>query len=107
MSRAVRRHPATGKAGRGGGTRPPIVRPGTARRPQRDAGEGRGLLGLIRPRWAEEIVSELRKVTWPTREETWNLTVVVLVVATAFGVFLGGVDMFFNWAIEQTLLRSP
>ncbi len=59
----------------------------------------------MRPRWAEDIVSELRKVTWPTREETWNLTVVVLIVAAAFGFFLGGVDMFFNWAIDNTLFR--
>jgi preprotein translocase SecE subunit len=47
----------------------------------------------------------LRKVTWPSREDTWYLTFVVLVVATAFGIFLGGVDMFFNWAIDNTLLR--
>ena len=52
-----------------------------------------------------EIISELRKVTWPSREETWYLTVVVLVVAGVIGLFLGGVDMFFNWAINQTLLR--
>jgi len=62
-------------------------------------------MGLLRPHWAEEIISELRKVTWPSREETWNLTLVVVVVAAAFGVFLGGVDMFFNWAIDNTLLR--
>ena len=51
-------------------------------------------------------MSELRKVTWPTREETWNLTVVVLIVASAFGFFLGGVDMFFNWLIDNTLFRE-
>ena len=74
-------------------------------RPQREVREGRGLAGLLRPRWAEDIVGELRKVTWPSREDTWYLTFVVLVVATAFGIFLGGVDMFFNWAIDNTLLR--
>ena len=62
-------------------------------------------MGLLRPRWAEDIIGELRKVTWPSREETWYLTVVVLIVAGAAGVFLGGVDMFFNWVIENTLLR--
>jgi preprotein translocase subunit SecE len=30
---------------------------------------------------------------------------VVLVVATAFGIFLGGVDMLFNWVIDNSLLR--
>lgn len=62
-------------------------------------------MGILRPRWAEEIISELRKVTWPSMEDTRYLTFVVLVVASAFGVFLGGIDMFFNWAIENTLLR--
>ena len=62
-------------------------------------------MGILRPRWAEEIISELRKVTWPSMDDTRYLTFVVLVVATAFGVFLGGIDMFFNWAIDNTLLR--
>lgn len=104
MSRATRRHPAAAtKQGRQRPVRP--AAPGTARRPQREAGEGRGVMGLLRPRWAEEIVSELRKVTWPSWEDTRYLTFVVLVVATAFGLFLGGVDMFFNWVIENTLFR--
>jgi len=44
-------------------------------------------------------------VTWPTREETLNLTLVVIVVSVVAGAFLGGVDMFFNWFINHTLLR--
>jgi preprotein translocase subunit SecE len=104
MSRAMRRHPVVDtKPGRP--SRAPALRPG-ARQPQRAAREkSRGVLGLLQPHWAMEIISELRKVTWPTREETWYLTVVVLVVAGAVGLFLGGVDIFFNWAIERTLLR--
>jgi preprotein translocase subunit SecE len=50
-------------------------------------------------------MSELRKVSWPTREETINLTIVVVVVAAALGLFLGGVDYVFNWIMERTLLR--
>ncbi len=105
MSRAIRRHPVSAKAARRKGRRPPSVRPAPVRRPQRETREGRGLTGLLRPRWAEDIVGELRKVTWPTREDTWYLTFVVVVVSAAFGVFLGGIDMFFNWAIDHTLLR--
>jgi preprotein translocase subunit SecE len=73
--------------------------------PRREARESRGAAGLLRPRWAEDIISELRKVTWPSREDTQYLTFVVVVVAVAFGVFLGGIDMFFNWFIDNTLLR--
>ncbi len=102
MNRALRRHPAAAKPGTEQKT--PLLRTGGGRRPPA-AKESRGLRGLLQPRWAVEIISELRKVTWPSREETWYLTVVVLVVAGAVGLFLGGVDMFFTWAINRTLLR--
>jgi preprotein translocase subunit SecE len=64
-----------------------------------------GLRGLLSPQWFRDVMSELRKVTWPTRQETINLTIVVLVVAAALGIFLGGLDYVFNWVIENTLLR--
>ena len=106
MSRALRRHPAAGKSGRKQRAQArALPRPGTARRPQRETGEGRGVASLFQPRWATDIISELQKVTWPSREDTWYLTLVVLIVTIAFGIFLGGVDMFFNWAIDNSLLR--
>jgi preprotein translocase SecE subunit len=100
MSRALRRHPLVTKPTKKGGVRPGLRRPG--REPGRQKGSR---LSFLRPRWAEDIVSELRKVTWPTAEDTRNLTFVVIVVAAAVGIFLGGVDMFFNWFIENTLFR--
>ncbi len=105
MSRAARRHPGATKATGQRVKRPAALRPAPARRQQHEVAEGRGITGLLRPRWAEDIVGELRKVTWPSREDTQYLTFVVLVVAAAFGIFLGGVDIFFNWAIDNTLLR--
>jgi preprotein translocase subunit SecE len=35
-----------------------------------------------------KVVAELRKVVWPTREETIRLTIVVLLVSVAIGTFL-------------------
>jgi preprotein translocase SecE subunit len=100
MSRALRRHPvaAKPKAGR----RRPVVVPRQAARPP--AGP-RGLLGLLRPRWAEDIIGELRKVTWPSMADTRYLTIVVILVAASVGLMLAGIDLFFNWFIEHTLLR--
>ena len=57
------------------------------------------------PAWLDDIWSELKKVTWPTREETAYLTMVVIVVAVAVGVLLGGVDILFSWVIDQLLLE--
>ncbi len=60
------------------------------------AGRGRrggptSIVGFVR-----DIRSELRKVTWPTTRETTNLTVVVLALSIAVGLFLGGVDFIFQ-----------
>jgi preprotein translocase subunit SecE len=63
---------------------------------------GRSGLGL--PRFATEIVSELRKVVWPTREDVVYLTVVVVVVTLILGAVLGAIDIGFGWFIEKTLL---
>jgi preprotein translocase subunit SecE len=57
------------------------------------------------PRYPREIVSELRKVTWPTREETTRLGFAVIVVSIAMGIALGGIDLGFNWLVDNTLLK--
>jgi preprotein translocase SecE subunit len=38
------------------------------------------------------VRSELRKVAWPTQRETINLTIVVIALSIAVGLFLGGFD---------------
>ncbi len=52
-----------------------------------------------------DILNELRKVAWPSREDTMHLTVVVVVVAVMIGAALGGLDIGFGWLIDRTLLR--
>lgn len=47
-------------------------------------------------RWIRETRGELRKVTWPTREEAIQLTKVVLAVTFAMSAFLGFLDWLFN-----------
>jgi preprotein translocase subunit SecE len=51
-------------------------------------------------RYIEESWSELKKVTWPTPRQTWNLTVLVFVVSAAIGVFIFGVDALFTSAFK-------
>jgi len=42
-----------------------------------------------------EVVAELKKVTWPTREETIKLTAVVIAISVIVGAFIGGLDSMF------------
>jgi preprotein translocase subunit SecE len=60
---------------------------------------------LFRPAWITDIISELRKVTWPSREEVGYLSFVVIVVSLVVGAILGIADLGFGWLIEQTILR--
>ena len=48
-------------------------------------------LGFVR-----EVMGELRRVTWPTRDETMRLTLMVIAVSAAVGIFLGAIDMGFT-----------
>ena len=102
MSRAIRRHPPAAKAKPG---RRPVVVPPAPKALRQAPRQRRGFLAFLRPRWLEDIISELRKVTWPTRQDTVHLTFVVVVVSVAVGLALAGVDLLFNWLIENTLLR--
>tara|TARA_Y100000815_G_C13268573_1_gene472098 strand:- start:850 stop:1083 length:234 start_codon:yes stop_codon:yes gene_type:complete len=43
-----------------------------------------------------DIINELRRVTWPSRQETVRLTIMVLTVAIIVGIFLGIVDAIFS-----------
>jgi preprotein translocase subunit SecE len=46
-------------------------------------------------RYLKETRAELRKVSWPTREQATNLTLIVLAVTVAMAIFLGAVDFIF------------
>ena len=52
-------------------------------------------------KFISETRGELRKVSWPTRREAINLTVVVILIMVIMALFLGGLDVaffrFFDW----------
>lgn len=50
-------------------------------------------------RYLDESWSELKKVSWPTRQQTINLTVLVLVVSFIVGVFISFFDLIFTQAL--------
>jgi len=50
-----------------------------------------------------EVWSELRKVHWPTRKETYAATVVVVVVTLLVAVYLGLVDYAISLVVRAVL----
>ena len=66
-------------------------------KPQKNQGENaltRFSEGISR--YYRETRGELRRVTWPTREESQRLTGVVIAVTIAFALFLGALDFVFS-----------
>lgn len=43
----------------------------------------------------QQVRTELKKVVWPTRAETMRLTLVVIGVSLAVGLYIGGLDILF------------
>jgi preprotein translocase subunit SecE len=48
-----------------------------------------------------EVMAEFRRVTWPSRDDVLNSTVVVLVVVFALAVFLWAVDVGLSWIVGR------
>lgn len=47
-------------------------------------------------RYFNDTRAELRRVTWPTREETQNLTMIIVAVTVVMAFFLGALDYLFQ-----------
>jgi preprotein translocase subunit SecE len=70
------------------------ARPRTPARPNIGIGQPRERFSIIG--FFGEVWAELGRVTWPTRQEATRLTVLVLSISIAFGIFLGLADMLFS-----------
>ena len=51
-------------------------------------------------RFINESWSELKKVSWPTREQVRNLTVLVFVISFVVGLFITVVDSGYDFVIR-------
>lgn len=54
-------------------------------------------------RWWRETIGELRKVSWPTPQDAWRLTKIVLAVMFSMSVLLGLLDWVFSTLITLIL----
>jgi preprotein translocase subunit SecE len=61
--------------------------------------------GKQRFKFVNDIVSELKKVTWPTRQEATYLTTLVIIFTVAVAIVLGVIDYGFSKLMNVILLR--
>ena len=51
-------------------------------------------------KFLKEVLAELRKVTWPTKEELIGSTIVTIVVSLIVAIFVGIVDRILSLAVR-------
>jgi preprotein translocase SecE subunit len=57
--------------------------------------------------FAQEAWSELRKVTWPSRETVLRLTLIVLVISALIATYIFLFDNLFTLVITRGIVGSP
>ena len=72
----------------------------TAPRPTPKAAAAAGKKERTKPRqFVKEVVAELQKVAWPTRQEVFSYSLVVLVSSIVIAALVFGMDFVFTKAI--------
>ncbi len=84
--------PRPRKAERAGASRAARARPGPQARTQKAGSVTKAVQQGRMSRFTQEVVAELRKVTWPTRPQLLQATTVVIVAVAIIAVFLGLAD---------------
>jgi preprotein translocase subunit SecE len=53
----------------------------------------------------KEVKNELSKVIWPSYDEFIGSTIIVLVLMTAFAIYLGAIDLVFSHLAQYVFSR--
>lgn len=54
--------------------------------------------------YIKEAQVEIKKVTWPTRQQSLQYTTIVIVISVVATIILGGLDMLFNYILTTFIL---
>jgi preprotein translocase subunit SecE len=57
-------------------------------------------------RFLREVYDELRKVVWPTPQELYRYTLVVIFTVVVLGAFIGGVDYGLTLLLKRFLYTA-
>ncbi|MHB8656110.1 MAG: preprotein translocase subunit SecE [Terriglobia bacterium] len=53
--------------------------------------------------YVSDVRVEMRRVTWPSKQEIYGTTVMVIITTFALGIYFSICDMFFKWLVEKIL----
>jgi len=52
----------------------------------------------------KEVRMEMKKVNWPTRQETLRYTLIIIGMSSGVALFLGGLDYVFRLILEKFIV---
>lgn len=55
--------------------------------------------------YVKESVEEMKKVTWPTKKETYHYTLLIIGISLIMALFLGALDYGFQEGIKAILYK--
>jgi preprotein translocase subunit SecE len=55
--------------------------------------------------YIKSAIAEMKKVTWPTKKETKNYTLMVIGVSIGVALFLGLLDYIFAFGLDKIISR--
>jgi preprotein translocase SecE subunit len=90
MKSTPNRPGAPARAGSNGRSPAPV-------RPARPGGQARTANGRAVTEFVQGVISEMRRVTWPTREEWIAATILTIALVVGVGVFTYLVDLILGW----------
>jgi len=53
--------------------------------------------------FVEEVQIEMKRVTWPDREQLRNATFVILVFVIILAIIIGAMDAVFSWLVRTII----
>jgi preprotein translocase subunit SecE len=55
-------------------------------------------------KYLSEVSEEVKKVTWPSRQQTIDMTILVVGVSLIIGIYIGALDFIFQELLAKVLL---
>jgi preprotein translocase subunit SecE len=56
-------------------------------------------------KYLQESIEEMKKVTWPSKKETYHYTLLVIGISLGIAAFLGILDYVFNYGLETIIIK--
>lgn len=83
-----------------------MARPSTQQRPPTKLFSRQELQRVNPIQFFKEVIAELRKAVWPSRQETIRLTYIVIIISLIVGLILSLFDLLFAQSVTRGIVQG-